>query len=497
MSTARAAAATVRVAFDDADGRAAAAAADRAAADADGVTVRRVGSPGTADLPAVAVTRDGRTALLTGVDTDEAAALVTTVAAGEFPDDRATVVDHDPDATAFPLPEGPLSVGVRRTLAGAGWIDPTAFDLPSVDGADALSTLSTLGLRGRGWGDATQDDPIAAEWRTARGADGDPVVVVNGLDADPTVDGDRLLLSSLTGRVFAGAVVAAHAVDADEIVVVLPEAEPVLAERVRVVADTVEEQTSLTVEVTAAPAEYMTAEPTALLESLEGNDRIEARRRPPGPATWGLFERPTLVHTPRTLAAVERAVTDPGAFDAAAADPGTRLTTVAGDRRRTVELATDSSISRALVEGERGAFACVGGRFGGLTRDLDTPVAAPALRGAGLGTNGSVEPFPAGEDGACAVAVAGSRVATAREENCGRCVPCREGSKQAHERLRAVYEGDLSAPRLRELARTMRRSSLCGFGRDAARPLTSVLTEFEADLRAHADGRCPAGVCDL
>ncbi|WP_277552958.1 NADH-ubiquinone oxidoreductase-F iron-sulfur binding region domain-containing protein [Halobaculum limi] len=500
MSTSHATTATVRVAFDDADGEAAAEAAERAAADADGIVVRRVGSPGTADLPAVAVTRDGRTALLTGVDTDEAAALVASVDAGEFPNDEAVgVVDHDPETMEFPFPEGPLSVGVRRTLVGAGWLDPTAFDPPTDGdaGDTGLSTLSTLGLRGRGWGDAAQDDPVAAEWRTARAAEGDPVVVVNGLDADPKVDADRLLLSSLTGRVFAGVVVAARAVDVSEVVVALPEDDPVVAERVRAVADVVEDETRLTVEVTAAQAAYMTAEPTALLESLEGNDRIEARRRPPAPAAWGLFERPTLVHTPRTLAAIERAVADPAAYDAGAADPGTRLVTVVGDRRRTVELPTDASLSRALVEGECGAFACVGGRFGGVTRDLDTPVAAPALRGAGLGTNGSVEPFSTGEDGACAVAVAGRRIATAREENCGRCVPCREGSTQAHERLRAVYNGDLSTTRLRELARTMRRTSLCGFGRDAARPLASVLSEFEADLRAHADGRCPAGVCDL
>ncbi|WP_284014045.1 NADH-ubiquinone oxidoreductase-F iron-sulfur binding region domain-containing protein [Halobaculum litoreum] len=168
--------------------------------------------------------------------------------------------------------------------------------------------------------------------------------------------------------------------------------------------------------------------------------------------------------------------------------------TVVGPDRRTVELATDASLSRALGDGDRAAFACVGGQFGGLTRDLDTPVSAPALTGAGLGTNGSVEAYEDGPGGACPVVVAGRRVRVAREENCGRCVPCRTGSVRAHELLRRVYAGEFPDDRLRELARTMARTSLCGFGVDAARPLATALDDFEADLRAHADGRCPGGV---
>ncbi|GAA0258540.1 NADH-ubiquinone oxidoreductase-F iron-sulfur binding region domain-containing protein [Halobaculum roseum] len=518
MTTTDAAATTVRVAFDAPEGRAALEAARRAAdaaSDPDGPPIETlaVGSPGTVHLPLVAVTRGGRTVVHRSVDPNEAASLVSLLADGgdDLPvDGAAAVVDHEPAPEDFPVGDGPLSAGTRRTLRGAGWTDPTGFESPAVLGADALATVSDLGVRGRGWGDARQDEPVAEGWREARDADGDPVVVINGLDADPKADGDRLLLGSLTGRVVAGAVVAASAVDAGEVVAVVPEDDPIVADRVRSVADRVADETDLTVELVSVDADYMTAEHTAVLESLEGNDRIEARRRPPGPEAWGLFERPTLVHTPRTLAAVERAIADPDALDADAADPGTRLVTVVGPERRTVELPTDSSLSRALAAGEfgdratgesegtggSGAFACVGGQFGGLTRDLDTPASAPALRGAGLGTNGSIEPFAAGTDGGCPVVVAGRRMRVAREDNCGRCVPCRTGSVRAHELLRDVYAGEFAESRLRELARTMERTSLCGFGTDAARPLATALDEFAADLRAHADGRCPAGVCD-
>ncbi|MXR42772.1 NADH dehydrogenase FAD-containing subunit [Halobaculum sp. WSA2] len=523
MTTADAVGTTVRVAFDGPDGRAVLEAARRAAdaaAEAEGPPIETlaVGSPGTVHLPLVAVTREGRTAVHRSVDPNGAASLVSLLADGDddLPVDGASaVVDHEPEPDDFPVGDGPLSAGTRRTLRGAGWADPTTFESPGTLGDEALETVSDLGVRGRGWGDARQDEPLAAGWRDARDADGDPVVVINGLDADPKADGDRLLLGSLPGRVVAGAVVAASAVDAEDVVAVLPEDDPVVAERVRAVGDRVAAVTDLTVEVVAAEPDYMTAEHTAVLESLEGNDRIEARRRPPDPETWGLFERPTLVHTPRTLAAVERAVADPERLDADAADPGTRLVTVVGPERRTVELPTDTSLSRALVAEEFGkeatedagggdlgetgpteAFACVGGQFGGLTRDLDTPASAPALRGAGLGTNGSIEPFEEGSGGGCPVVVVGRRMRVAREENCGRCVPCRTGSVRAHELLREVYAGSFAESRLRELARTMGRTSLCEFGGDAARPLATALDEFGGYLRAHADGRCPAGVCD-
>lgn len=521
MTTADAAATTVRVAFDALEGRAvleAARWAADAASDPDGPPIETlaVGSPGTVHLPLVAVTRGGRTAVHRSVDPNEAASLVSLLADGDgddgFPiEGAAAVVDHEPDPDDFPVGDGRLSAGTRRTLRGAGWTDPTAFQSPAALGPAALELVSDLGVRGRGWGDARQDEPLADGWREARDADGDPVVVINGLDADPKADGDGLLLGSLPGRVVAGAVVAASAVDAEDVVAVVPEDDPVVADRVRAVADRVAAETGLTVELAGADADYMTGEHTAVLESLEGNDRIEARRRPPGPETWGLFERPTLVHTPRTLAAVERAVADPDALDAEAADPGTRLVTVVGPERRTVELPTDASLSRALVAGEfgdggadgsggagiSGTFACVGGQFGGLTRDLDTPASAPALRGAGLGTNGSIEPFAEGAGGGCPVVVAGRRTRVAREDNCGRCVPCRTGSVRAHELLREVYAGEFAESRLWELARTMEHTSLCGFGTDAARPLATALDEFAADLRAHAEGRCPAGVCDL
>lgn len=234
------------------------------------------------------------------------------------------------------------------------------------------------------------------------------------------------------------------------------------------------------------------------LESMEGNDRLEARLRPPEPTNFGLYGRPTIIHTPRTLTQVRALLATPEQFNRTATDPGTRLVTVAGDgvsAPTTVELSTESSLAKAAgaVNVDRFKMACVGGRFGGVTRSLDVPTSAPALTGAHLGTNGVVELF---DTNTCALKLVGDRVKFARESNCGRCVPCREGSKQLVDLLREIYDGSYEASKLRELTRVIRESSVCEFGQAAPRPITTALNEFESEIAAHAEGRCPSGTCN-
>lgn len=225
------------------------------------------------------------------------------------------------------------------------------------------------------------------------------------------------------------------------------------------------------------------------LEALEGNHRLEARLRPPGPETFGLGGRPTLVHTPRTVAHLAVALRGAGS--------GTRVLSVTGDvaAPATVELPETATVGTALDAVEvDGAFkaACVGGRFGGLAASLDVPVDPASLADAGLGTEGDVEVL-AGDR--CVVAFVGRRARFAAEENCGRCVPCREGTTQLAEALRAVYDGSYDPDAVTELASTMESSSICAFGVDAGRPARTALSAFESEFEAHADGDCPAGSC--
>ncbi|WP_255149752.1 NADH-ubiquinone oxidoreductase-F iron-sulfur binding region domain-containing protein [Halorarius halobius] len=465
------------------------------------VRVLEVGPTGASRLePLAFATLDGRTAIHADVTPERADRLAAALSAGDLPTEGAhATVDHAPDVPPQPS-GGPLGAGTRRVLRHCGWVDPTApAALDEVDPERVESAVRDAGLRGRGRGDAARavgsDRRVAATWDLARETAGDPVVVVNATETDPAIDGDRLLLESDPATVLAGADAVAARVDATDVVVAVAESDTLARSRVEALVAAADDRGYLDapVDVVTAPDDYRVTEPTMTLESLEGSERIEARRRPPGPAEYGLFGRPTVVHTPRTLAQAMALARD-GAVGAPA-DPGTRLLTVIhGDERATVEVPTDAPLSEALRGVGRPSFesACVGGRFGGLTRSLSVPANADAMAGARLGTAGGVELF---EPGRCPVAVAGTRAKLAREGNCGRCVPCREGSKQLHELLREIYDGEFDAGEVRELGLTVRDTSLCEFGTEAARPVLTALDEFGPAFTAHANGRCPAGEC--
>jgi NADH-quinone oxidoreductase subunit F len=471
-----------------------------------------VGSTGIEGLePLVAATLDGETAFFARCSTDRVRSVAAALGDGTLPTDGATaVVEHEPRVVTLPTPEdGPLAVGDRVVLGGCGWRRPTSVDdyravrspvAPGVDRSrEATARIDEAGLRGRGRGDVAADAPVVENWEAVVAADGDPVVVVNANEADPRAAADRLLLESDPLAVLDPALAAAVALDATDIVVYVNETETLAHRRVRAAADALADELRMDVpiRIVAGPDEYKTGEPTMALEAIEGNHRIEARRQPPGPSEHGVDGRPTLVHTPRTFAQIGRVLAGEDPLGASS-DPGTRLFTVAGDvdAPATVELSTGATLDAALpavetVEGRKAA--CVGGVFGGLTRSLDVPASAPGLESARLGTNGVVELL--GES-TCMVALAGSRATFAREENCGRCVPCREGSTQLVGLLRDVYDGEFADGMLRELLRVVRETSLCGFGRDAARPVTTAIEAFETEFTAHAAGRCPAGTCD-
>ncbi|PSQ17067.1 NADH dehydrogenase FAD-containing subunit [Halobacteriales archaeon QS_8_69_26] len=477
------------------------------------VTVAAVGSTGVPAVePLVLATVEGRTAFHPRCSLDRAREVVAAVEASDLPD-GPHVVASDPGTARFPRPgSGPLSVGTRHALAGAGWLRPASVgDYAALAGGvrsesagdGVVETVADAGLLGRGRGDLATADPVADSWQAVRAADGDPVVVVNANEADEGARMDQLLLESCPLAVLDPALALAGAVGATDVVVYVNESDGLAYDRTEHAADALRDRVEPgdddpDLAVVAGPDEYTAGEETMALESLEGNDRIEARRRPPGPETHGLHGRPTLVHTPRTLAQVGAlhwwGPEDPPGVPA---DPGTRLFTVTGDvaTPATVELPTDAELSTALaaVDLDRSMkAACVGGRFGGVTGSLGVPASASGLSSARLGTGGVVEVL---DGDRCLVALAGKRAKLAREDNCGRCVPCREGSKQLTELLRDVYAGDYEGDRIRELGRVMTRTSVCAFGRSAPRPVLTAMDEFEEEFAAHANGRCPTGTC--
>jgi NADH-quinone oxidoreductase subunit F len=453
-----------------------------------------VGSTGVPAVePLVTVTRGGRTAFHARCTPDRIEEL-----GARLPDSfdavagsADAVVEHDPDATRLPRPDLPgLRVGVRSVLGACGWRRPAhpgdheaAGGFADHDPAAVLRVGARL--RGRGWADWCQDDPVAATWEGVRGSDAAGTVVVNA-HGNPA---DALLLASAPFDVLEGASAVARAVGADRVVVYASTEDGRAVETVRETVEAYPDPPA-PFDVVIGPADYRAAEPTMALEAIEGNHRLEARLRPPGPDAVGLHGRPTLVHTPRTVAHLAVALRTGRA-------PDTRVVTVTGDvaAPATVELPGTEPVASALdavdVDGEFKA-ACVGGRFGGVTADPDVAVDPEALADADLGTEGTVQVLA---DDRCVVEFVGRRARFASEENCGRCVPCREGATQLASLLREVYDGRYDPGRIAELVRAMTASSVCAFGVRAGRPARTAMSAFDSEFEAHADGRCPAGSC--
>jgi len=453
----------------------------------DGVTAATVGPTGVGAVdPLVTVTEGGRTTLHTGCAPEETRAIADAAGDG-LPTDRAdAVVEYDPDEVRFPATDLPGFEHDRRVLAGCGWRRPASADDHEAAGgfADADEAWNVADeVRGRGWGDWSQDAPLAGTWEAARDAEGSVAVVVN---AHGSV-ADALLLSSVPFEVLEGADVAAETLGADAVVVYVSGADERALQRARAAAEAYPDPAA-PMDVVAGPPDYRAAEPTMAIEAIEGNHRLEARLRPPGPEEVGLHGRPTLVHTARTFAHLAVGLRE-GTADS-------RLVTLTGDvdAPATVELPESDHIATALDAAGADGYkaACVGGRFGGLTSTLEVAPDPETLADSGLGTEGTVEILG---DGRCIVEFVGQRARFAAEENCGRCVPCREGTTQLADLLGEVYDGEYERETLTELQRVMRTTSICEFGVTAGRPTRTAMENFETEFEAHADGRCPAGVC--
>ena len=408
---------------------------------------------------------------------------------GELPAEARWEVEHPADAPRRPLTaSGPLGVGANRVMGYAGWVDPTAAAAspPTID----LLTGAARRVHGRGWGDAAEDTPVGQVWDRLPDDTSDAIVVVNAADPHRLAQVDRFLMSTQPGRIVATAAAICDALGAADLVVVLP------ADADRQAGWLAEElvvDPPCTLQVICGPELYHATEPAALVEALEGKDRIEPRRGPPGPEHTGVFGRPTLIHTPRTLAQIAAVEREGEGGD----DPGTRLFHVCGDVRveQTVELHPSQPVSTAISAADPTdavAMAIVGGVFGGFTTDLEVRAHMTELRAAGVGTDGVIEVCSTDR---CPVRIAGDRISFAAESNSGRCVPAREGTVQLRELLREVYAGELDAPAIEELARVMRRTSNCRLGAAASRPVTTALSQFRDAFEAHAAGECPAGGC--
>jgi NADH-quinone oxidoreductase subunit F len=380
-----------------------------------------------------------------------------------------------------------------------------------------IHTITQSGLRGRGGAGFL----TGAKWTAVHAAPGPrKYILCNGDEGDPGAFMDRMLLESFPYRVLEGMIIAAYAVGASEGILYIRAEYPLAIHRIRTALTRLTARGylghailgsaySLSLRIVEGAGAFVSGEETALLASIEGQ-RAMPRFRPPYPAERGLRDCPTAINNVETLAMVPWIIRN-GAPSFAAlgtrTSAGTKVFSLTGKISRGGLIEVPMGITlREIVEDIGGGTSSgrpfkavqIGGPSGGCLPAScgETPVDYEALAAAGgiMGSGGLVVL----DDSDCMVDLARYFMTFTQQESCGKCTPCRIGTKRMLEILERLCTGqgqphDLE--QLEQLALTTRAASLCGLGRTAPNPILSTLRYFKAEYEAHLAGRCPARKC--
>lgn len=381
-----------------------------------------------------------------------------------------------------------------------------------------IEEIEKSGLRGRGGGGF----PTGRKWRfTAANRGGKSYVVCNGDEGDPGAFMDRSVMEGDPHKLLEGMAIAGFAIGADEAYIYVRAEYPLAIKRLRIAIKQAEERNLLgqnimgsgfnfDIHIKEGAGAFVCGEETALMASIEG-ERGMPRPKPPFPANCGLFGRPTLINNVETLANVP-VIIDKGAqwFSSFGTETskGTKTFALTGEVNNTglIEVPMGTTLREIVFDigggirnGKKFKAVQIGGPSGGcLTEEhLDIPMDYDNLikAGAMVGSGGLVV---MNED-TCIVEVARFFMHFTQNESCGKCVPCREGTKNMLKILEKIVRGqgemkDLDT--LEELALAVKEGSLCGLGKTAPNPVLSTLKYFRDEYIAHIkDKRCPAGVC--
>ncbi len=407
---------------------------------------------------------------------------------------------------------------IRESIANSTYL---ALDkaLKELSPEDVCNIITESGLKGRGGGGF----PTGRKWTFVRIAEGDKkYVICNGDEGDPGAFMDRSLMEGDPHRVIEGMALAAYAVGADEGYIYVRAEYPLAIERLRKAIADAEEygllgsqilgtKFNFKLHIKEGAGAFVCGEETALIASIEG-ERGMPRPKPPFPANKGLFDKPTLINNVETFANVPGIMLN-GAewFQSLGTEgsAGTKTFALTGEVNNTglIEVPMGTPLRKIIFDigggvrnNKKFKAVQIGGPSGGcLTEEhLDLPLDYASLLKAGamVGSGGLVV---LNED-TCIVEVARFFMNFTQNESCGKCVPCREGTKNMLRILEKIVEGkaelsDLDI--LEELALAVKDGSLCGLGKTAPNPVLSTLKYFKDEYLAHIEGkRCPAGVCD-
>ena len=420
---------------------------------------------------------------------------------------------------------------VRVALHGCGSIDPEDINESlgagafkglaralQMDRADVINEILESGLRGRGGGGF----PAGKKWQFAYAQpEGEKYVVCNGDEGDPGAFMDRSILEGNPLAVIEGMMIAGYAIGAQNGYFYVRAEYPIAVNRLKLAIQQAEElgllgdnilgtNFSFRVHLRLGAGAFVCGEETALLNSIEGQ-RGMPRPRPPFPAVKGLWGKPTIINNVETLACVPyilREGKEKFSVYGTEKSKGTKVFALGGKINNVglVEIPMGTTlreliydIGGGIPDGKKFKAIQTGGPSGGcLTeKDLDTPIDFDNLvaKGSMMGSGGAIVM----DEDNCMVDVAKFYMEFICDESCGKCTPCRIGTKRMLEILTKITDGKATMDDLTELenlAQSVKSNSLCGLGQTAPNPVLSTLAHFRDEYITHiVDKKCPAHIC--
>ena len=385
---------------------------------------------------------------------------------------------------------------------------------------DVIQTILDSGLRGRGGGGF----PTGMKWKLARNIvkDADQkYVCCNADQGDPGAFMDRSVLEGDPHVVLEAMAIAGYAIGATQGYIYVRAEYPIAVERLEIAIKQAREygllgknifgtDFSFDIGLRLGAGAFVCGEETALMTSIEGN-RGEPRPRPPFPAEKGLFQKPTILNNVETYANIPQIILNGADWFASMGtekSKGTKVFALGGKIHNTglVEVPMGTTLRTVIEEigggipnGKKFKAAQTGGPSGGCipAEHMDIPIDYDNLISIGsmMGSGGLIVM----DEDNCMVDIAKFFLEFTVDESCGKCTPCRIGTKRMYEMLDKITRGQATLEdidKLEELCYYIKQNSLCGLGQTAPNPVLSTLRYFRDEYIAHVvDKKCPAGVC--
>ena len=385
---------------------------------------------------------------------------------------------------------------------------------------EVIQTILDSGLRGRGGGGF----PTGMKWKLARTIvpDADQkYVCCNADEGDPGAFMDRSVLEGDPHVVLEAMAIAGYAIGANQGYIYVRAEYPIAVKRLQIAINQARENGLLgknifgtgfdfDIDIRLGAGAFVCGEETALMTSIEGN-RGEPRPRPPFPAEKGLFQKPTILNNVETYANIPRIILNGADWFASMGtekSKGTKVFALGGKINNTglVEIPMGTTLREVIEEigggipnGKKFKAAQTGGPSGGCipAEHLDIPIDYDNLIAIGsmMGSGGLIVM----DEDNCMVDIAKFFLEFTVDESCGKCTPCRIGTKRMLEILTKITDGNATMEdldKLEELCYYVKANSLCGLGQTAPNPVLSTLRYFRHEYEAHIkDKKCPAGVC--